>query len=290
MRRTVVPENSDVENRAHAQADAGTTSDTVLCRRRVRYFKRSDGWFNRAVRLATVVHEGFWLGFLSADDLNAITADHYDHSQESASPEHNQRGLLDWELSAVNRHFHAGSRILVAAAGGGREVLALRRAGYTADGFDCNPNLVEASGGLFEQLGESRGVILCPPDQAPPGPPIYSGLIVGWSAYTHIPTRARRVAFLQALRQRALPGSPLLLSFFARAGSSRYDTLVYRVAMVSRFVFRGRKEALEVGDHLNWSYSHWFTREEMEAELSAGGFRMVHFGEPGEGHAVGIVE
>jgi hypothetical protein len=80
-------------------------------RRRVGYFKREDGWFNRLVRLAAVVPEGFWLGCLSAYDLNAITAEHYDHSHENASREHNLRGFLDWELSVVNRHFPPGSRI-----------------------------------------------------------------------------------------------------------------------------------------------------------------------------------
>jgi len=66
---------------------------------------------------------------LSADDLNEITAEHYDHSHESASREHNRRGFFDWELVAVQRHFPPASRILVAAAGGEREVLALCCAG-----------------------------------------------------------------------------------------------------------------------------------------------------------------
>lgn len=98
-----------------------------MLRRRVRYFKWADGWFNRFVRLGAFVHEGFWLGCLSVDELNAVTADHFDNSRESASTEQSLRGLLDWETFAVNRHFGPGSRILVAAAGAGREVLALRR-------------------------------------------------------------------------------------------------------------------------------------------------------------------
>ena len=279
-----------MENPARPQNETTDQPPAAVRPRRVRYFKRADGWFNRFVRLAAVVHEGFWLGCLSADDLNAITAEHYDHSHESASREHNLRGLLDWELSVVSRHFPPGSRILVAAAGGGREVLALRRAGYHADGFECNPILVQASAAIFDQLGEPRGVTFCPADQVPPGPPVSGGLVVGWSAYTHIPRRARRVAFLQALRQRALPGSPVLLSFFTRGGNSRYDTFVCSMAGVSRVLLRGRKEPLELGDHLSWSYNHLFTREEMEGELRDAGIRMVHYGEVGDGHAVGIIE
>lgn len=278
-----------MEDPARTRNETTDQPRSAVRRRRVRYFKRADGWFNRFVRLAAVVHEGFWLGCLSADDLNAITAEHYDHSHESASPEHNLRGFLDWELAVVNRHFPAGSRILVAAAGGGREVLALRRAGYQSDGFECNPVLVQASDAIFEQLGEPRGVMLCPADQVPPGPATYGGLIVGWSAYTHIPTRGRRVAFLQALRQRALPGAPVLLSFFTRTGASRYDGFVRKGANLFR-ALRGREESVELGDHLSWSYNHLFTREEVEGEMRDAGIRMVHYGKVGDGHAVGIVE
>jgi hypothetical protein len=62
------------------------------------------------------------------------------------------------------------------------------------------------------------------------------------------------------------------------------------MATLTRTVVHGRKEPLEIGDHLNWSYSHWFTREEVDAELREAGIRLVHFGEVGDGHAVGIVE
>jgi hypothetical protein len=283
MPRPADLQNLNVENPPQAQNERIDQSPASVRRRRVRYFKRADGWFNRFVRLAAVLHEGFWLGCLSADDLNAITAEHYDHSHESASAEHNQRGFLDWELAVVNSHFKPGSRILVVAAGAGREVLALRRAGYQADGFECNPVLVQASAAVFERLGEPGGVTFCPADQVPTGPPAYGGLIVGWSAYTHIPTRARRVAFLQALRQRALPAAPVLLSFFTRVGSSSYDTFVCWMANVSRLLVRGRKEPVELGDHLSWSYNHLFTREEIDSELREARIRLVHYGEGGTG-------
>jgi hypothetical protein len=150
--------------------------------------------------------------------------------------------------------------------------------------------LARAGDELFDQLGEPRGVILCAADEVPAGPAIYNGLIVGWSAYTHIPTQRRRVNFLEGLRQRAVEGSPILVSFFPRERSSGYDGLVYATARVSRFLFRGRKERSELGDHLGWCFSHTFTREEVAGELKAAGFRLVHFSEVGEGHAVGTAE
>ncbi|PYX26669.1 MAG: hypothetical protein DMG82_00835 [Acidobacteria bacterium] len=284
----IVPENSD-EVRPSALRGTGSKSQTKDTRR-VRWFKQADQWFTRWISIAGALHEGFWLGVLRADDLDAITAGHYGQSQEYASAEHNQRGLFDWERVVVEQYFQPGSRILVAAAGGGREILALRQVGFQAEGFDCSPTLVQAGDALFDGLGERRGVALCAAGQVPSGPALYQGLIVGWSGYTHIPTRRRRIAFLEGLRNRALPGAPVLISFFPRDRSSQYENLNYWIARVSRFLFRGRKEEPEPGDHLGWCFSHTFTREEVEAELQAAGFRPVYYCELGEGHAVGISE
>jgi hypothetical protein len=258
---------------------------------RTKSFEHADRWFNRLVGLMTALHEGVWLGCLSADDLNAVTARHFDESQYFASAEHNQSGFFTWETPLLDRYFRRGSRILVAAAGAGREVLALRKAGFDADGFECSLPLVHAGEKIFDQLGESKPVTHCPPDTVPPGLPIYEGLIVGWGGYMHIPTKRRRIAFLQALRQRALPHSPLVVSFFLRMRHSN-DIVVYRTAAFLRFLLRGDKELLDPGDRLEWSrYIHRFTREEVEGELTSAGFQVAHYSEEGvEGHAVGIAE
>jgi hypothetical protein len=284
----IAPEHSSRQLRLSAVPS--TSKSPTKDKRRVRWFKKSDQWFTRLVSVAGAIHEGFWLGNLSADDLDAITRDHYHNSQEYASPEHNQRGLFDWERVVVEQYFQPGSRILVAAAGGGREVLALRQAGFQAEGFDCSPTLVKAGDALFDGLGERRGVTLCAAGQVPSGPALDQGLIVGWTGYTHIPTRGRRIALLEGLRHRAMPGAPVLLSFFPRDRSPQYENLNYWTASVSRFLFRGRKEGPEPGDHLGWCFTHTFTREEVEAELRAAGFRPVFYSEIGEGHAVGISE
>ena len=259
---------------------------------RLKCFELADRWFNRLIRLTTALHECFWLGFLSVDDLNSVTAEHYGNSRLYASATHNLSGLAGWETSALQRYFRPRSRILVAAAGGGREVLALRKVGFAADGFECSLSLVRVSHEIFDQVGEPNYVVHCPPDSVPPGPSIYNGLIVGWTAYTHIPTRLRRIFFLRALRARALPQSPILISFFTRRADSRYDVFIHRTAMFCRFFLRGRKEPLELGDRLSFGrYVRCFTDSEVEAELRAAGFRLAHFCEEGDsGHAVGIAE
>ena len=258
----------------------------------MKYFDLADRSLNRIVRFANAIHEGFWLGCLNADELNAVTAEHFDQSEYYESTEHNLSGFFGWEKSVLDRFFRRGSRILVAGAGGGREVLALRKAGFDAEGFECNLPLVRASEQIFDRLGESKYVTLCEPDSVPQGPRIYDGLVVGWTVYTHIPTKARRVAFLQALSQRALSNSPLLISFFARHSSSSDDVLVYRTARLCRFLLRRRKEPLEVGDRISYArFVRWFTSDEVEAELRTAGFRGAHHGAEGDlCYTVGIAE
>ena len=147
---------------------------------RVRCFKYADRWFARIGKLLSAVHEGFWLGYLSADDLNAITADHFSASQLYKSREHNLSGFLPWEAPLIERYFQRGCKILIAGAGAGREVLALRKAGYEAEGFECSLPLIRAGQEIFDHLGERYDIITCAPDAVPSGTPDYDGLIVGW--------------------------------------------------------------------------------------------------------------
>jgi hypothetical protein len=289
MQNSGSPQNFNTENESRGQVGSIAVSPGAF-RRRVRLFQYAEAWFNRFVRIATAMHEGFWLGCLSVDELNAVTAAHYAQSRESASAGGNLRGFFDWERGVVERYFPHGSSVLVVGAGGGREVLALRRAGYSAEGFDCNPVLVEASNAIFDQLGEACGVSLCPPDQVPSGASLYSGVIIGWGVYSHIPTRKRRVVFLKALAKRAVTGSPVLLSFYVRSGNPRYDSLACQIANAARRLFWSRNEPVELGDHLNWSFSHWFALEEIESEVREAGIRIEQFVDVGEGYVVGMVE
>ena len=257
---------------------------------RTKSFKYADRLFNGVVGVMSAVHEGFWLGCLNADELNSITAAHFGESRFYTSNEHNLSGFFDWEAEVFGRYFRPGSRLLVAAAGAGREVLALRKAGFEADGFECSLPLVTASQRIFDEFGEPDPVKYCPPDSVPPGPVNHDGLILGWSAYTHVPTKNRRIALLAGLRKRVPSDAPLILSFFTRQNDSVCEEHVYRVGTFCGFFLRRTKETLELGDRIEWRrFVHRFTKDELEGELGTAGFRVDYYREgTGEGHAVAI--
>ena len=122
-------------------------------RLRVRLYCGIELWTNRIIRLAGAIHEGFWLGCLDAEDLGDIAVHWYGRKNTMYnSPEHNLSGFYAWEQEMISKYYRPNSRILVAAAGGGRELIALHRAGFRADGFECTPHLVETSRRALKDL------------------------------------------------------------------------------------------------------------------------------------------
>jgi hypothetical protein len=241
-----------------------------------------DAWnrgYRAAVQVVDAVHSGFWLGLLDRPDLHAVDERRFNDLWVYGSDAHNLRGLFDWEERALTGHFPPGGTLLVPGAGGGREAVALSERGYRVLAFECNRTLVTAGRALLERL-DRRGVALCeaPRDLAPTVDGAVDGVIVGWGAYTLIPGRERRVAFLRGLRDPLAPGAPILLSFFTRRVGERRARVV---AATARAVRRGRR--VEAGDDLAPNYVHRFTEPEIAAELRDGGFRPVAYQPQGRG-------
>jgi len=232
---------------------------------------------------------GVWLGVLSREEMYQAGQKTYGRGKGSyTKPDWNRKGLFDWEEEAVSKYFSSCRSILVAAGGGGREVFALRKKGYEADGFDCNPRLVETAQRFFRKEGMPARYSLAQPDRCPESGKIYDGLIVGWGGYTHMQGRDRRIAFLREMRSQCRNGSPILVSFFSVAHTSRLELKVtYLTARAVRAILC--REQIVFGDSLNLNgYAHYFTREEIASELADGGFRLVHYSEEGNPHAIGI--
>jgi len=231
------------------------------------------------------LHDGVWLGLVGPDVLHGIDEDYYRKDRQFADEEWNRRGLLHWETEMLDRYFTPGSRIAVTGAGGGREVLALLRAGYQPDGFECNATLAAAANRLLDAEGFPHRVAPVGRDQWPSGTTTYDGLVVGWGSYMLVQTKARRVAFLRDAGDHLRAGAPVLLSFFVRAGDTRYFRTVERTANRLRRL-RGRPP-MEMGDTVRPNYLHYFTRDEVGAELADAGFDLCHFEAEPYGHAVG---
>lgn len=239
----------------------------------------------RLTRLLSGVYTGIGLGILAQEDLHVVSELKYGGEAFYRTEEYNKRGLWDWERRAVERYFAGCKRVLIMAAGGGREFLALRKRGLEVDGFESDPGLVRFANELLEKEGLAFEVGLAPWDHCPVGDRRYDGAIVGWGAYMHIRGRRRRATFLRELRDKLEAGSPILLSFYTRMGKSRYFPMVAGIGNVPAQIL-GR-DRVEVGDCMIPNFAHFFTREEVESELGEGGFTLLDFETAEYGHAIG---
>jgi hypothetical protein len=247
----------------------------------VRFFLWEQAQWSRLQRVLNAVHTGVWLGVLSRETLQEADEAHFRATASYNNETHNLRGLFDWEARAVADFFGGRGRIGVIAAGAGREVLALSRQGFQAEGFECNPGLVAYAADLLPRHGCGAAVRLIARDATPAGAGPYDGVIVGWGAYMLIAGRARRIRFLRDLHPLLTEGSPVLLSFFTRPAHSPRLAHTYRVARLLRRVLR--REPPDLGDDLAPMFVHRFSEAELVSELAEAGFTLARFTPEGRG-------
>jgi len=141
-------------------------------------------------------------------------------------------GLFDWEKQLfLSSKFPKKGCLLVGAAGGGREVVALRQLGYQVVAF-------EPAAMLFRGLehacqGDADVALACASYgdmvaavQHQRGPLVevlrdrsFAGIVLGWGSLVHLTQARERTSLLVALRQLA-PRAPVVLSFFSRSAAA----------------------------------------------------------------------
>jgi hypothetical protein len=252
----------------------------------VTLYLTSNKLLQRAYMAVHSVFIGICLGLFSRATFDAIDEQYYGGETMYWTDEYNRSGLSAWEAGVVERWFPAKGRVLVAAAGAGREVIALADR-FEAVGFECNARLRDVGNRLLDELHVEPPLAAAGRDQVAPGlTGPFDGAIVGWGAYTHIPGHATRVRFLQEIRALCAPGAPVLVSFYVRGASRRPLQITLAVA---RFLRRLRGvPGPDLGDSLSPTFAHYFTRREIDDELRAGGFDPVAYAASPYGHAVGL--
>ena len=235
----------------------------------------SDRLFRRAVNGLTAVHRGIWLGLLGSEHTDTASTAAYSRWEKYQSDDYNLSGLFDWEREVVEKHFPLDSIVLVPSAGGGREILGLEDLGYDAVGFDPAANLVETGRRLIAERAGNSTLTLSPPGRLPDGvDDSFGAILMGWGGYSHIQGRDSRTAFLSELRATLDDGAPMLISFFLRSPTDRRFQLTASLATLIRRLRRA-PEPVELGDAVDATFDHYFTWDEIEAELADARFTVV---------------
>jgi hypothetical protein len=225
---------------------------------------------------AQALFEGFWMGLLPESVYDAISEKSYGDGKQYSNDKHLDSGFHFWEDLAIRTYFAPGSRVLVGAAGGGREIIALARGGFQAAGFECSRAMVRAGQLALVKRNIAATLDWAPPSVAPRMEGHFDALIVGWNGYCYISPRARRVEFMKNLRAQLRPGSPVLVSTAIRTPASRLLTWTPRVANAVR-ICTFRSPVFEAGDSFAGRPKLHFTRRQLERELEEAGFSIAKF-------------
>jgi hypothetical protein len=219
--------------------------------------------------------EGFWMGILSESACDVVSQKSYGDGTSYTDRSFVDAGLFFWEDLIVRQFFTPGCRVLVAAAGGGREMVGLARAGFAVDGFDCSRPMVESGQRALAQRKLPAKLEWAPPCKSPALEAVYDALIVGWNGYTYISPRQRRIEFMKALRQSLRPEAPVLVSgaFGPPSPSITWPAKIANCIRVCTF----RPPVFEPGDGFPGRPRHTFTRPQLERELKEAGFTPTAF-------------
>ena len=235
-------------------------------------------WSNRAFRVfhggAQALFEGFWMGLLPESVYDVISEESYGEGRQYTNPIYLDQGFHFWEELAIKTYFTPGSRVLVTSAGGGRELIALTRAGFQAVGFECSHAMVEAGQRALKERGVAATLDWAPPSVAPQMGGLFDALIVGWNGYCYISPRTRRIEFLKNLRSQLQPGSPVLVSMAMRGPAARVLAWTPRIANAIR-ICTFRAPIFEAGDSFPGRPKLHFTRQQIARELKDAGFSIT---------------
>lgn len=250
----------------------------------IQIYKKSQTLLAKGSVFFQTVFNGFWLGVSSYRNLHKIDEVYYDAAEAYFSVDYNKEGLREWEQEMIEKYFQNYHNLLLIGAGGGREVYALQKMGYTVEAFECNSKLLNFGNEFLAKEGLTPCIKHLERDQSPESKDKYDGIIIGWGAYMLTQGRIRRIAFLKNLRSLIKDDGKFLLSFLVRTNDSWEIKNTAFIGNIFRFLLR--REYLEIGDTLTPTYLHYFKENELSDELSQAGFNMLYYSRKPYGHAV----
>lgn len=264
----------------------------------VRGFLWLDAAIQRAVNLQDSLRDELFLAWVPPDERTALTTMLYSR-EGSYMPGrgHVERGFFPAEEYAFRaRPLKPGSRILLGAAGTGRELVTLVERGFDVTAFDpCAPfaaaarsvapeaDVIDAAYADIVAAAENKSGPLAFLHEQPP----IDGIMFGWGSLSHVLPHVERVRLFRALRKIA-PNAPIYASFLFRPETTDFTRGRARNALKRIFTTLGAPSTSEKGDHFS-PYIGFFSalgRAEIDELAADSEYDVVHFDAGADAYAV----
>ena len=198
-------------------------------------------------------------------------------------------GLMSWERSLYERFLKPDDRILVVGAGTGRDLIALLKLGYHAEGLDVAPRAIGFASRLAEHEGLSAKLSVGAIETVELST-AFDAFIFSWCCYSVIPQRETRIEVLGKVKARLNPAGRILISYIYAERLLR--PLAIRLTRCACRMTRSDWRP-ELGDVFRASrdrraihYEHRFSAQEFEDEARAAGLVVGFHGREDVGTAV----
>lgn len=212
------------------------------------------------------------------------------------------QGLHSWELEVLARPpFPAAGRLLVGAAGGGREIVPLRARGYEVVGFEPTEALARGAAavvagdpGVELHRASFADLVLAVEQGSGPLAGVagsrFDAVILGWGGLSHVIEHRERVALLRAFRA-VCPAGPVVASFFVDDDPLR--RVQARATSPARARLRAAFRRLGApGDHPEGAvygrvgFMHLFVEDEIASMARDSGYSIAFLAEAPYPHVV----
>jgi len=240
-------------------------------------------------RAQEILRDELLFAYLPASARSAFTVDSY-------SPEHSyvsggyvfEMGLFDWEKALLDGPLLPRSgRVLLGAAGGGRELKGLAERGYVVSAFEPAPDLLAAARQVASSFPGSRVVHATYSDLCALARGESSKLAgfeldvdlvwLGWGSISHLTEPGEVLALLRAVRT-LLPDKLVVLSYLPRGSEAEKGRGARKLREALRSVF-GRLGGAPVPEGLDChtlsGFAYLFTEEEFSALVQQAGYRAL---------------
>ncbi|HVK71345.1 MAG TPA: class I SAM-dependent methyltransferase [Polyangium sp.] len=268
----------------------------------VRALLAADRLANRFASAREGLRDELLLAWIPEADRAALTAALYTRQKTYLPGGHRfESGLFTWEKRALDAPaFPRAGRVLVGAAGAGREVVALLERGYTVTAFDPCEAFVESARALVENrpadilLGSYDDLVAASQGRGGPlallgEPPSFDAVILGWGSLSHVLPASTRLGLLRAVRTLA-PRAVVLTSFQLRHDSEAKTETKGRLrdALRRAFTTMGAPGRSEPGDQFypDGGFFSYLSPDEIPRVAFEAGYEVVLFEEGPYPHAL----